>query len=227
MCVCERVCIVFQSTFELSFSHRHANKIVRFSNCFSIPKKNSFVFFYSLSSYGKKKWWVEKSFEWTTPKWNRNVRKRSIRLTKERRKEEKKTINHQKTWAINFLLNFSFNVQTYLCVVVCMCLCFCFCLVLGEFCIKFIASHFPVLTLHFVFFLLIDFPYTNIEKKIYQKLVFCRFFFSFDSHLKSNINCELIGKKWYEKKIKANLSLNAFSNFPNSLHKQNDFFHNI
>lgn len=48
---CERVCVIFQSTFELSFSHRHANTIVR-SLAIAFPseqrKKNSFVFFHIL-----------------------------------------------------------------------------------------------------------------------------------------------------------------------------------
>lgn len=51
---------------------------------------------------------------------------------------------------------------------VCVCVyAYAFVLVFGEFCIKFIASHFPVLTLHFgsIFPLLIDFPYSTSETK--------------------------------------------------------------
>lgn len=87
-----RVCVVFQSTFELSFSHRHANTIVRISNGFLFFFSFSFcsfVFFYSFILREKKKWL--KSVEWTTPKWNRNVRNDQFVW---QRKEERNTINH-------------------------------------------------------------------------------------------------------------------------------------
>lgn len=79
---------------------------------------------------------------------------------------------------------------------VCACVyAYAFVLVLGEFCIKFIASHFPVLTLHFgsIFPLLIDFPYSTSEtKKSSPK--------NLNVHLKLNINCDLIGEEKMTKK---------------------------
>lgn len=52
-----RVCVVFQSTFELSFSHRHANTIVRISNgfLFFFPSRFALSSSFILSSYERKK----------------------------------------------------------------------------------------------------------------------------------------------------------------------------
>lgn len=55
-CVSECVCVIFQSTFELSFSHRHANTIVRILAIafpLELRKKELFrLLLYSLSSCG-------------------------------------------------------------------------------------------------------------------------------------------------------------------------------